>query len=295
MRRPALPAHASVEAHDCAQVWLTGTTVVRDGVHANGVLANDARATTPGNDPCAGPAQVVIRGDSRVQNHDGYGAVATAGGRVTSTDDGATVINNDYGGMYSTGWGSAADIWGNSNVLENLGYGVTAAQNGDASVATPDMYDGAPNTLNSLVELNEGGLRATTGGFVFTGLAGPRLGCAGVYPAAVNENNLSGDDDARATSGSLVTAQCTYWNGRTQASQLDTFADGSSTVAVVPLKPTPNAFAPSTTSARTSGAAAGAKTDGPGGEGPLGVAAAARALAYTGDTEGAGALLGPRC
>lgn len=293
---PLYPPHASVEALAAAQVHLTGTTVVADGVFANGVLANGARETRPGNDPYTGPpSQVIIRDNAVVQTHDGYGALALAGGRVSSTDEDARIELNTYGGAYSTGWGSRVDVWGNSNVLENLGYGVTARGNGEATVSTPNNLS---NTSNSLVESNEGGLRATGGGSIWTGLADNLGACGTGRPAAINFNNLSGDDDARATSGSVVTAECTFWNGRTQAIQLDTFADGSSTVSVEPLQ---SSLDGSTSGARTAGSGTtrprGVRTGGLGTEldygaaGPLGAAAASRRLAFTGDRDGAGVLL----
>ncbi len=172
-------------------------------------------------------ARVTISGQSSMEDNDGFGVLATAGGRVSLLSE-TEVRLNDWGGVRLDGYGSRATLDGAAQVVDNVGPGLAASNQAHASVRSPG---GATNTS---VSDNDGGPTALAGASVDGGQCRPLGGATGPNRF---ERNYLGFYDARAEGGSTVAARDAFWGpGRTA---LVLVKDLSSTIDVFPLAPTP--------------------------------------------------------
>ena len=297
------PAHASVEALGGATVTLAGDgltpTVITGGTFAHGVLASGVGYRDNGNAVDIVPSTVffgayLVEGAARVEDHDGYGAVAQGGGRVAAQDPSAVIQRNTLGGVRASGAGSVVDVWTNSDVVLNLGYGATAVSDGKVTASSPELVDGQTNQGNADVSDNQGGLNAASDGFVFTGGCYSDGTCT-PRPVAAEFNNQNGQPDARARSLGRVQAQVTYWGANRELGDLVLSPDpsGPDRISVEPICQDPNGVDCSGTgAARSSGTArTGAGSHEESASVLLPPAAEVRALLATGDADTAAALL----
>ena len=266
------PPYAALTATDSATVSVQGLSVIQNSVNANGVVA------------ALSGTSVSISGASQIQDHDdGLGVLASAGATVELSGINTFVRENGLGGVFATGSGSEIDILPGASVEDNDGaYGATANVSGTIQLLTPASSPSLTGTTgNPTVQNNTGGLDTRTSAYVYTG----QNGVTGCSPgtASVSLNNLS-DEDARANSASIITAECTYWNGRTSQAQLDLTSGGTSSITVAPLSATLS-LTGGTSSFKSAGGSASAR------DGEALPAAEARRLAASGDASAASALL----
>ncbi|HLA64114.1 MAG TPA: hypothetical protein VK610_06780 [Rhodothermales bacterium] len=238
----------AVEVYD-ATVTLDGTTVTDNhvpGGWAVGAFGSDAELT--------------LTDEAGVEDNEGTGVVADAGGFV-SIAAGSIVQQNTEGGVIAMGGGGISV--GAVEIINNDGIGVAATTAGIVSLnpGTTSLTGGDP--LIALIEGNEGGLIAWDGGEIAGGVCGI-LGC----PDTPNDilGNAPGTDpddpdfyDAWATTGSVIYAQNNWW-GTTNTALLEFRANKSSLLEVEPL-------ATSSASLGGGGGAATAGRSGTGGEG----------------------------
>ena len=274
------PPSGAIEVRN-RRVMLNGGSTILGSISANGIFAYGSEA------------QVTVQGQSQIQGNQGVGIYGAVGAQVYVTE-GALVNSNAVGGVFLNGYATRAFVDGGATVNGNQSAGVLAYNQSSVRIRSGE---GAIASVSD----NHGGPTALTSGSVDGGQCN---GYTSRQPNRFANNQNGGFYDARAEAGSTVAARYAYWNGRTA---LTLIQDKSSTISVFPVAPSatspdPRCFSISMPAER--GVAQGsqnltsADTDAPdaarGGPTTASVvtlATEAREAAWSGDPDGAFALL----